>query len=67
MPLVALPPGDVMTILPVLAPVGTVIVTCLSELTVNDVTFTPPRVTVAAWMSPEPLTTTEDPTDPLGD
>jgi hypothetical protein len=45
---VALPPGVVKTTFPVFAPVGTVKVTCWSELTVNAFTFTPPRVIVVA-------------------
>src|SRR5438874_589311 len=43
--LVAAPPAVVIAILPVFAPVGTVAVTCVSELAVNVVAFTPPNVT----------------------
>jgi hypothetical protein len=43
--LVAVPPGVVMAILPVLAPVGTVAVTFESEFTVKMVAATPPNVT----------------------
>jgi hypothetical protein len=39
--LVAVPPGVVMAIFPVTAPVGTVAVTCMSEFEVNVVAFTP--------------------------
>ena len=42
--LVAVPPGVVILILPVIAPVGTVAVTCVAEFTVN-VALTPPKVT----------------------
>ena len=43
--LVTVPPVVVMAILPVTAPVGTVVVTWVSELTVNLVAVTPPKVT----------------------
>jgi len=43
--LVAVPPGVVIPIGPVIAPVGTVAVSCVSELTVNCVAATPPKVT----------------------
>ena len=43
--LVAVPPGVVIAILPVLAPVGTVAVTWMSEFAVNVVAATPPKVT----------------------
>jgi hypothetical protein len=43
--LAALPPGVVIAIFPVFAPVGTVAVTCVSEFTVKLVAFTPPNVT----------------------
>jgi hypothetical protein len=46
--LVAVPPGVVTAILPVLAPVGTVTVICESEFTVNVVALTPPNVTFDA-------------------
>jgi hypothetical protein len=45
--LVAVPPEVVMTIFPVIAPVGTVTVTLVSEFTVNVVAATPPKVTFA--------------------
>ena len=44
--LAVVPPGVVMEIFPVCAPVGTVAVTPVSEFTVNAVAFTPPKVTV---------------------
>jgi hypothetical protein len=43
--LVAVPPGVVIAILLVFAPVGTVAVTCVSEFTVKLVAATPPNVT----------------------
>ena len=44
----AVPPGVVITIFPVFAPLGTVAVTCVSELTVKLVAATPPNVTFVA-------------------
>src|SRR5208337_3144160 len=43
--LVAVPPGVVIAIFPVFAPVGTYAVTCVSEFTVKLVAATPPNVT----------------------
>jgi len=43
--LVASPPGVVIAIFPVCAPVGTYAVTCVSEFTVKFVAATPPKVT----------------------
>jgi hypothetical protein len=43
--LVAIPPGVVIAILPVFAPVGTFAVTCVSEFTATVVALTPPNVT----------------------
>ena len=43
--LVAVPPGVVITIFPVFAPVGTLAITCVSEFTVKVGAFTPPNVT----------------------
>jgi hypothetical protein len=43
--LVAVPPGVVITILPVFAPVGTVAFTCRSEVMLKLVVATPPNVT----------------------
>ena len=43
--LVTVPPVVVIAIFPVMAPVGTVAVTWVSELTVNVVAVTPPKVT----------------------
>lgn len=62
----AVPPGVVITIFPVFAPVGTVAVTLVSEFTVKLVAFTPPNVTdfVCVRLTPEMVTTV--PTGPLG-
>ena len=46
--LLAVPPGVVMLIFPVKAPDGTVAVTCVFELTVKVVAFTPPNFTEVA-------------------
>ena len=43
--LVALPPGVVIVIFPVCAPLGTVAVTFVSEFTLKAVAITPPNVT----------------------
>jgi len=43
--LFAVPPAVVIPILPVLAPLGTVASTSVSDFTVNMVAFTPPKVT----------------------
>ena len=43
--LVTVPPAVVITIFPVIAPVGTVAVTWVSESTVKVVAATPPNVT----------------------
>ena len=43
--LVDVPPVVVMPIFPVVAPVGTLVVTCVSEFTVKLVAATPPNVT----------------------
>src|SRR5438445_5231404 len=50
--LVAVPPAVVILILPVTAPVGTVAVTCVAELTVKAVAFTPPNVSAVVCVSP---------------
>src|ERR1700730_14556079 len=63
--LVADPPAVVTVISPVLAPLGTVAVTLLSELTMNVVAFTPPKVTFVVCVRPVPLTATTVPTLPL--
>jgi hypothetical protein len=61
----AVPPGVVITIFPVFAPVGTSAVTCVSEFTVNVVAFTPPKVTLEACVRLTPVMVTGVPTGPL--
>ena len=63
--LVAIPPGVVIAILPVLAPVGTAAVTCVSEFAVKVVASTPPNVTLVVLMSPVPVIVTDVPSGPL--
>ena len=65
MVLTATPPGVVMAILPVFAPVGTVAVTCVSEFAVNAVAFTPPNVTLVVWVRLAPVMSTTVRTGPL--
>ena len=43
--LVAVPPGVEIAMFPVIAPLGTVATTCVSEFTVKVVAATPPKVT----------------------
>ncbi len=59
------PPGVVTPILPVIAPVGTVAVICVTEFTVNCVAATPPKVTLVAPVSAVPVMVTDVPTAPL--
>src|ERR1700680_1916456 len=63
--LMAFPPGVVIPILPLLAPVGTVAVTCVSEFTVTVVATTAPKVTFVVLMRPVPVIATDVPTGPL--
>ena len=63
--LVAVPPVVVMAIFPVIAPVGTVAVTWVSDLTVKVIAATAPKVTLVVWVSPVPVITTLVPTLPL--
>lgn len=63
--LAVVPPGVVITIFPVFAPVGTSAVTCVSEFTVNVVAFTPPKVTLEACARLTPVMVTGVPTGPL--
>lgn len=63
--MLAVPPGVVIAIFPVFAPTGTVAVTCVAELTVNEVAFAPPKLTVLVWVRPVPVITTWLPTAPL--
>jgi hypothetical protein len=62
--LVTLPPLVVTTIFPVAAPVGTVAVTSVSELTVKLADF-PSKVTLVDCTSPVPIIVTLVPTGPL--
>ena len=64
MEVVAVPPGEVIAILPVVAPVGTVAVTCLSEFTVN-VAATPLNVTAVVCDKLAPPMEIDVPTAPL--
>ena len=63
--LVAVPPGVVTVIFPVLAPLGTVAVTLVLEFTVKLVAFTPPKVTLVVCFRLTPVIVTEVPTGPL--
>jgi hypothetical protein len=63
--LAADPPLVLITILPVIAPVGTLAVTWLSEFTVKLVAATPPNVTFVVCVSPVPVIVTGVPTGPL--
>ncbi len=62
--LVPVPLPVVTVILPVSAPVGTVVVIWVFELTVNDA-LTPPKRTVIVPVKPEPVSTTVVPIGPL--
>jgi sugar phosphate permease len=63
--LVAVPRVVVMTIFPVMAPVGTVVVTWVSDLTVKVVAATPPKVTFVVWVNPVLVIVTTVPTLPV--
>jgi hypothetical protein len=63
--LFAVPPGEVTEILPVTAPVGTVVVICVSDLTVNVAALVP-NFTDTVWVKLVPVRTTDVPTGPLG-
>jgi hypothetical protein len=63
--LVAVPPGVVMTIFPVFAPVGTVAVTSVFETTVKLVAATPPKVTFVAPVRLMPVMVTFVPVGPM--
>src|SRR5437016_2943895 len=62
--LVAVPPGVVTLMVPVVAPVGTVAVICVAELTVK-VAFDPLKFTAEALVKLAPVITTLAPTPPL--
>lgn len=63
--LVTAPPLVVITIFPLLAPLGTVAVTEPSELTVTFVEATPPNVTFVVCVRLTPVIVTEVPSGPL--
>jgi len=59
-------PAEVVTLTgPVVAPVGTVAVICVAELTVNDVAAVPLNDTPVAPVNPVPVIVTDVPTGPL--
>ena len=62
--LVAVPPGVVMATVPLVAPVGTVAVIWVAELTVKVVALTPLNRTAVAPVRLVPVITTEVPTGP---
>jgi len=62
--LVAVPPGVVTLIAPLVAPLGTVAVICVSELTVKEAAA-PLKATAVAPVKCEPLIVTAVPTGPL--
>ena len=64
--LVAVPPGVVTVIFPVVAPLGTVAMILVPDpFTENEFAATPPNVTAVAPVRPVPLIVTEVPTGPL--
>jgi hypothetical protein len=63
--LVAVPPGVVTEIVPVVAPEGTVAVICVAELTVNVVALAPLNLTAVAPVRFVPVIVTDAPTAPL--
>jgi hypothetical protein len=64
--LIAFPPVVAMAIFPVLAPLGTVVATCVSESTVKLVAATPPNITFLVCVRLAPVIVTDAPTVPLG-
>src|SRR5712691_13134574 len=62
--LLAVPPGVVTLIAPLVAPLGTVAVICVSELTVQEAAA-PLKATAVAPVTCEPLIVTAVPTGPL--
>jgi hypothetical protein len=64
--LVAVPPAVVTAIGPVVAPAGTVAVTCVAESTENVVALVPWKVTASAPVRSVPVIVTLVPTGPLG-
>jgi len=62
--LATVPPPTVTLILPVVAPVGTVAVICVAELTVKLVALTLLKLTAVAPVKPVPVIVTTVPTGP---
>lgn len=60
--LLTVPPGVVTAIFPVIAPMGTVAVSCVSEFTVKVVAATPPKVTLVVCLRLTPVIVTTVPT-----
>jgi hypothetical protein len=64
--LVAVPPGVVTVIFPLVAPLGTVVMILVPDpFTEKELAATPPNVTAVAPVKPVPLIVTEVPTGPL--
>src|SRR5271155_2198559 len=64
--LTTVPPAVVIVIGPVIAPVGTVALTCASEVTMKVVAGTPPKRTCVVCVRLTPVIVTVVPTGPLG-
>src|SRR3954471_16763230 len=64
-PLLAVPPGEVMVTGPVVAPLGTVAVICVSLSTENVTALVPLKPTAVVPVKALPLMTTEVPIGPL--
>src|SRR5579863_1699985 len=64
--LLPVPPGVITEIFPVLAPVGTLAINCLSDFTMKVFCVTPPKVTLVVCVRLSPLIVTGVPTVPLG-
>jgi hypothetical protein len=63
--LAAVPPGVVTEIVPLVAPTGTLVVICVSEVTVKPNTLVPLNPTAVAPVKPVPVIVTDTPTAPL--
>src|SRR5665213_89264 len=62
---VAVTPATVTEIAPVVAPLGTVVLICESDVTVNAAVLLLKKVTAVAPVNPVPLITTDVPTGPF--
>lgn len=62
--LVALPPEVLTANFPLLAPLGTVTVSSVSEITEKLLVFRPPKVTAVVWVRLAPMIVTAVPTGP---